>query len=396
MRERWLRPRRCEQDVPAVEEGRPVPRRRRGARRLTPRRVVHRRVLDGGEVEEVRPPGPITRRAAASWTEVGHQQSAHRSDGSLVRRRDASATSWPASARASAVVGRRAMPASVSRPADRCSTGDPEPAPGSLVRRSRAGSAGRGRVRRRRPAARRGHRRTRRAITPLDRHQLEHDQRVFRWQARGVGNDARGRLDGGDAAAVGGVAQRSADVVARGPAVTSRWPARGASPPLDPPAVTSGSTGCGSGRGASCRCARAGRSRAGWCGRTGWRPRHACVPPRARRAGRRHRRRSVPHGWWPSGDVDVLLDADRDAVQRAERHAVGDGLVGRIGRLLGVLTEERDDGVQIAVHVLHAGEQGMQDLPARRVPTPDPVGQLQRPQLPQLTHAADASRPHRR
>ena len=131
--------------------------------------------------------------------------------------------------------------------------------------------------------------------------------------------DAAGRrLDRGDPAAVRGVAQRAADVVAEPERAHARGerapPRRRSSRPRSRP----GPTGCASARAARSRCGCAGRGRAGSCGRSGSRPRRAGARPAARRSARsprpaRGRRRSsrVP------GDVDVLLDRERDAVQRA-------------------------------------------------------------------------------
>ncbi len=97
------------------------------------------------------------------------------------------------------------------------------------------------------------------------------------------------------------------------------------------------------------RCARAGRSRAGWCGRTGSpRPRASARPP-ARRSGRcASRTPARPLVVGRSGDVDVLLDRDRHAVERAEVAAVGDGSVGR-SAAAAASGEQGDDGVEVAV-----------------------------------------------
>ena len=133
---------------------------------------------------------------------------------------------------------------------------------------------------------------TRRAITPwttISWNMLVVDRR----QRRGQRHHDRRRLDRGDAAAVGRVAQRSADVVAE-PDRAHPLARADASPPLDPPAVTSGSTGCGSARAASSRCGRAGRSRAGSCGRTGSPRRHASARRRAHRRRRWHAERGTP------------------------------------------------------------------------------------------------------
>ena len=107
----------------------------------------------------------------------------------------------------------------------------------------------------------------------FDQHQLTGDLGVLRGQRRRTRHDTRRRLDRGDPVAVRRVAQRPADVVAeaergharrRSPLPRRRSTRRRSRP---------GSTGCGSGRGATSGCARADRSRAGSCGRTGSRRR---------------------------------------------------------------------------------------------------------------------------
>ena len=55
-------------------------------------------------------------------------------------------------------------------------------------------------------------------------------------------------------------------------------------------------------------------------------------------------------------DVDVLLDGERDAVERAERFAVGPGLVGGLGRPHGLVAQVDDDGVERRVDGAHAGD----------------------------------------
>ena len=70
-------------------------------------------------------------------------------------------------------------------------------------------------------------------------HQLNGHQIVLRGNETRVGHTAEGRANGGDAAGVGGIAQRAADVIAepdRRHAVASAT----ASPPLEPPAVRAG------------------------------------------------------------------------------------------------------------------------------------------------------------
>ena len=66
-------------------------------------------------------------------------------------------------------------------------------------------------------------------------------------------------------------------------------------------------------------------------------------------------------------DVDVLLDRDRHAVQRADVAAAGDGSIGVVGRGDG-LGEEGDDGVEVAVDGVDASEQGVEDLAAASPP----------------------------
>ena len=84
-------------------------------------------------------------------------------------------------------------------------------------------------------------------------------------------------------------------------------------------------------------------------------------------------------------DVDVLLDRDRHAVQRADVAAAGDGAIGGISRGDG-LGQEGDDGVEVAVDGVDASEQGVEDLAAGRLLLADHVRQFEGRQLPELTH----------
>ena len=138
---------------------------------------------------------------------------------------------------------------------------------------------------------------TRRAITPSTAINCIAGPDVLRRDHRRVRDAARRRLDRRDPAAVRGVAQRAADVVAQ----PERRHARGQRARLAAAGAARGHapgpTGCASARAATSRCGCADRGRAGSCADRDRAGARAGARPAARRRGRpprpaRDRRRS--------------------------------------------------------------------------------------------------------
>ena len=95
-----------------------------------------------------------------------------------------------------------------------------------------------------------------------------------------------------------------------------------------------------------------------------------------------------------SGDVDVLLDGDRDAVQRARRRPAVDLAVLLLGGAQRVFGAVRDDRVDTPVVRGDASEHRLRYLDARCLARPDHRGQLDRAPAPQTTiHVPDSSTP---
>ena len=230
----------------------------------------------------------------------------------------------------------------------------------------------------------------------LDGHQLEHDRLLDRGQRRGVRHDARRRLDRGDAAAVGRVAQRAADVVAE--------PER-AHPAGQRRALAAARSAGGDGRvprvagqAAQRRVGVHAQAEVGQVG-PGERDRPG-RPHAARRPGRRsaamrvlERRHAVGRG--RAGDVDVLLDGDRHAVERRR----GRRRRRRPGRLASAAAAASGSRATTALRSpltcsIRARE-GVEDLAARRLLLADHVGELQRAQLPEFGHRAQYCVPRR-
>jgi hypothetical protein len=87
-----------------------------------------------------------------------------------------------------------------------------------------------------------------------------------------------------------------------------------------------------------------------------------------------------------AGQVDVLLDRARDAVQRAELGIVRHGPVGRVGGREGLLGQETDDGVELGVDCFDPVQVGLDDLTAADLPVPDHRRQLDSTFTPQFAH----------
>ena len=63
-----------------------------------------------------------------------------------------------------------------------------------------------------------------------------------------------------------------------------------------------------------------------------------------------------------AGDVAQILVGDGQAMQRPERKAAGARLVGAVGHRLGLLGVDLGEGVQLAVRLGDAAEQGVDDV----------------------------------
>ena len=179
----------------------------------------------------------------------------------------------------------------------------------------------------------------------LDGHELHRRARVLGRDHRRVRDAAGRRLDRGDPAAVRGVAQRAADVVAEPERATCPKPARTPRRRWSRRRSRPGPTGCGSARAATSRCGCAGRGPGRFVRPIG-------IAPAARRRStcgasigrdRLGQRRDAGRGR-RAGDVDVLLDRERHAVQRAASARSGVGRVGRRPRLVG---QHHRDRVQV-------------------------------------------------
>ncbi len=98
------------------------------------------------------------------------------------------------------------------------------------------------------------------------------------------------------------------------------------------------------------------------------------------RQGRGDRRAAVaPHhraaGRDPALDVDQVLERDRHAVQRPDRMAGADRLVGRLGGEPRVVGIDLDKGVQLRVVRRDAREQRLDDIDRRQAPRRDLGGE---------------------
>jgi hypothetical protein len=218
----------------------------------------------------------------------------------------------------------------------------------------------------------------------LHHHELRHDRHILGRDDRGTGHDARGGLDGGDTAAVGRVAQRSADVVAK-----TEW----AHPRRQRSALAAARPACCAtghprvvGDAVQARFGEHPQPEVGQVGAAdgdgtcGTHPLdHRCIDRRDRVGERCERLRGGR-----AGEVDVLLHRDRHTVERAERFARSDGAVGRLGCGTGLVVEATDDGVELWVHLVDAGQVGVDHLTAAHLSPGDHLGQFERPVTPQL------------
>jgi len=110
----------------------------------------------------------------------------------------------------------------------------------------------------------------------------------------------------------------------------------------------------------------------------------AAISLRARVAvtGERRCRHAIePPGRDPALEVDQILQRDRDTVQRADRVAGADRLVGRFGRKPRVVAIDVDKGVQLFVMRGDAREQRLDDIDRRQAPRRDLGGEAVRLQI---------------
>jgi len=85
--------------------------------------------------------------------------------------------------------------------------------------------------------------------------------------------------------------------------------------------------------------------------------------------------------------VDVLLDRDRDAMQRAEAGAVRHRPVGRLGGREGLVRQQADDGVERGVDRRDAVQVCLDDLAAADLAVTDHSCEFDRAPAPQFGHA---------
>ena len=85
-----------------------------------------------------------------------------------------------------------------------------------------------------------------------------------------------------------------------------------------------------------------------------------------------------------TGEVDVLLHGHRHPVQRAERRAGRNSLVGGISGGQRLSVEAAHHSVEPRVHLVDASQMGLDDLTARHLPTGDHACQFNRTAAPQL------------
>ena len=288
-----------------------------------PGRVEHRRAAHA-EVEER--PSALAHHLVeerSQGAQVRHQQPAPHLAGALVRRRDDLLDDVPGASTNASAVERiaAAMRGSVAQPGGSATRATRRAAPGAGSTSSTGSASG---SRTWAPATASSPARTSatwRAITPSTAISWNMIVCSTGGQRRGVRHDARGRLDRGDAAAVGGVAQRAADVVAE--------------PERAHPAGQRGGLAAARAAGGDGRVPRvAGQAAQRGVGVHAQAEVGQVGPGERDRPGRAHpldhRRvdrgdglleRRHPVGGGRAGDVDVLLDGDRDAVERAERRA---------------------------------------------------------------------------
>ena len=191
-------------------------------------------------------------------------------------------------------------------------------------------------------------------------------------------HDPGRRLDRGDPAAVGRVAQRAADVVAE----PERAHPGGDRRRLAAARAAGGDVGVPRVPGHPVQ-RRIGLHPQAEVGQV--RPPEQDRPCRPhplddRRVHRRDRLRTPRHPRGRrAGDVDVLLHRERHAVQRTERQPVGHRPIGVGGLVGGARERGRDHRVERPVHVLDASEQAGEHLRARHLLPGDEVGQFQPP-----------------
>ena len=80
-----------------------------------------------------------------------------------------------------------------------------------------------------------------------------------------------------------------------------------------------------------------------------------------------------------AGDVHLVLDADRHAVERAEQVAALDGGLGRACGLPAPVGEHLGEGVKDRVEPLDALSGAIDDLDRRELPGPNPRGEIEWP-----------------
>jgi hypothetical protein len=80
-------------------------------------------------------------------------------------------------------------------------------------------------------------------------------------------------------------------------------------------------------------------------------------------------------------------------MEGTDRGSRGDGRIGRIGRLQRLGIETANDGVQMWVDRVDAGEMGLDDLATRHVPGCDHPSQFECAELPEFAHRPIMSQP---
>ena len=87
---------------------------------------------------------------------------------------------------------------------------------------------------------------------------------------------------------------------------------------------------------------------------------------------------------WRTGEVDVLFDGERDAVERRQLTATCDRPVGCLRGFESLLAENDRDGVDRGVHGLDPPQVGLDDFLTGRLPGSDCTGQFRGAHTPEV------------
>ncbi len=217
-------------------------------------------------------------------------------------------------------------------------------------------------------------------------HQLHGQQMVFGRHITRIGYAPRGRSDRCDAAGVGRIAQRTADVVAQ----ADRTHAAGQRRRLAAAGAAGGAAGVpGISSQTVQRAIGVNTQRHVWQIGAGDRYRagsaHAFDHRRVRWHHGLRQRRHAPGGWQP-GHVDIFLYREGHAMQRADRLAGGQLLVGQDSAGAGLVGKHPHHGVQRRVHCIDASQVRIHRFHRTQLPTRNALRQFGGRELPNLAH----------